>query len=84
MIRATPQVDENGSISGYVVSPGQDPQLFSQVGLQDGDVVTEVNDMSMSDPANGAKALKSLQSGERVTVKLLRGGVEQMLTLDAQ
>ncbi len=84
MIRATPQVDENGSISGYVVSPGQDPQLFSQVGLQDGDVVTEVNDMSMSDPANGAKALMSLQSGERVTVKLLRGGVEQMLTLDAQ
>lgn len=84
MIRATPQLDENGNISGYVIAPGQDPQLFSQVGLQDGDVVTEVNGMSMSDPANGAKALKSLQGGEQVTVKLLRGGVEQMLTLDAQ
>jgi general secretion pathway protein C len=84
MIRATPQVDEDGNISGYAVAPGQDPRLFSQVGLQDGDVVTEVNGMSMSDPANSAKALKSLQGGEQVTVKLLRGGVEQMLTLDAQ
>lgn len=84
MIRATPQLDADGNTQGYVVSPGQDPQLFSQVGLQDGDVVIEVNQLSMADPANGARALKSLQNGEQVTVKLLRGGVEQVLTIDAQ
>jgi len=84
MIRATPQLDADGNTQGYVVSPGQDPELFEQIGLQDGDVVIEVNDLSMTDPANGARALKSLQSGEQVTVKLLRSGVEQVVTIDAQ
>jgi type II secretory pathway component PulC len=46
--------------------------------------VTEVNNLSLSDPANGAKALESLQNGETVTVKVLRNGTEQLLTLDAR
>lgn len=83
MIRATPREDESGKIFGYVVAPGNDPELFNQLGLQDGDVVTEVNSLSMSDPASGAAALKSLQSGEQVVVKLLRNGVEQTVTLEA-
>jgi general secretion pathway protein C len=84
MLRATPKQDATGKTIGYVVSPGKDPQLFTDVGLQDGDLVTEVNNLSLSDPANGAKALESLQNGETVTVKVLRNGTEQMLTLDAR
>jgi type II secretory pathway component PulC len=56
--------------------------LFAQVGLQAGDVVTEVNGLALTDPRNGARALQSLQSGEPVTLKLLRHGVEQSLSLD--
>jgi general secretion pathway protein C len=84
MIRATPKMDANGHTMGYVVSPGRDPRLFSQVGLEAGDVVLEVNNMSIADPANGAKALKSLQDGGQVTVKLLRRGVERTVTIAAQ
>lgn len=84
MIRATPKTDEHGHTMGYMVSPGRDPRLFNQVGLRPGDVVLEVNNMSLADPANGAKALKSLQEGQQVTVKLLRGGVERTLTIAAQ
>jgi general secretion pathway protein C len=84
MLRATPKLDADGNTVGYVVAPGNDPQLFSDVGLQNGDVVTEVNNMSLSDPANGSKALQSLQNGETVTVKVLRNGAEQMITLDAR
>lgn len=84
LVRATPQQDEGGNIIGYSVSPGRKPDLFNEVGLQAGDVVTEVNGLALSDPSNGGEALKSLQSGDSVTVKLLRGGQEHVLTLDAQ
>ena len=75
--------DPEGNLIGYSVAPGQDPQLFEQVGLQPGDVVTEVNGLSMTEPQNTATALRSLQSGEPVTVKLLRDGEELSMSLDS-
>lgn len=82
MLRVAPKNDEEGKLVGYTVSPGKDPQLFEQVGLQAGDVVTEVNGLALSDPENGAMALQTLQGSEPVTLKLLRDGVEQTLSLD--
>ena len=82
LVRATPHKGENGSIVGYTVAPGRDPALFEQVGLQQGDVVVQVNDIRLDNPANSARALKSVQSGESVSVTVLRGGEEQVLTLN--
>lgn len=82
MLRVAPVNDPEGNLVGYSVAPGKDPQLFEQIGLQAGDVVTEVNGLPMSDPQNGAQALTALQSGEPVTVKLLRNGTEETLALD--
>ncbi len=84
LVRATQQRDEGGNLIGYSVAPGRKPALFKEVGLRSGDVIIEVNGLGLNEPANGAKALKSLQGGEAVTVKLLRGGQEHTLTLDAQ
>jgi general secretion pathway protein C len=67
---------------GYALAPGRDPELFEQVGLQEGDVVVQVNDIKLDNPANSARALKSVQSGESVSVTVLRGGEEQVLTLN--
>ena len=82
LVRATPQTGEDGSIMGYALAPGRDPELFEQVGLQEGDVVVQVNDIKLDNPANSARALKSVQSGESVSVTVLRGGEEQVLTLN--
>jgi general secretion pathway protein C len=82
MLRVAPVNDPDGNLVGYSVAPGKDPQLFEQVGLQAGDVVTEVNGLALTDPQNSAMALQSLQSGEPVTLKLMREGVEQSLSLD--
>lgn len=84
LVRATQQVDDSGNIIGYSVTPGRKPELFKEVGLESGDVVVEINGLALSEPANSGKALKSLQSGKAVTVKLLRGGQEHILTLDTQ
>lgn len=82
LLRAAIQKDETGKMIGYRISPGRDPALFAELGLVDGDVVTQVNDMDLSDPANSARALQSLQSGDPVSVMLLRDGQEQLVTLD--
>lgn len=82
LLRVSPHTDDSGSVIGYAVSPGRDPAMFEQLGLVDGDVVIEVNDMAMSDPNNGAQALAALRSGQPVTVKLLRDGQEQIVSLD--
>jgi general secretion pathway protein C len=84
MVRTTQQLDDAGNIIGYSVAPGSNAALFEEVGLESGDVIVEVNGLGLNEPANGAKALKSLTSGESVTVRLLRGGQEHILTLEAQ
>lgn len=82
LLRAAIHKDGTGRMIGYRISPGRDPALFAELGLVDGDVVTRVNDMDLSNPANSARALQTLQSGEPVSVTLVRGGQEQQVTLD--
>lgn len=82
MLRVAPVNDPEGNLIGYSVAPGRDPELFEQIGLQAGDVVTEVNGLTMSDPQNSAQALATLQSGQPVTLKLQRNGVEETVALE--
>jgi len=84
MLRIAPVNDPDGTLRGYSLAPGADPRVFEQLGLQIGDVVTEVNGLTLSDPRNSAVALKSLQSGEPITLKLLRDGQEQSVSLDGR
>jgi general secretion pathway protein C len=82
LLRAAIHKDGTGKMIGYRISPGRDPALFTELGLVDGDVVTQVNDMDLSNPANSARALQALQSGSSVAVTLVRDGQEQLVTLD--
>ena len=82
LVRATPKRGKGGKTVGYILSPGQDPDLFAQVGLQQGDVAIQINDIKLDNPTNSARALKSMQSGDSVSVTVLRGGQEQIVSLD--
>jgi general secretion pathway protein C len=82
LVRVTPKRGNDGRTIGYVLSPGQDPDLFEQVGLQAGDIAIQINDIKLDNPANSARALKSMQSGESVSVTVLRNDREEVLTLD--
>ena len=82
LVRATPKRGKGGKTVGYILSPGRDPDLFAQVGLQQGDVAIQINDIKLDNPTNSARALKSMQSGDSVSVTVLRGGQEQVVSLD--
>jgi len=81
LVRATPKKGGNGQIIGYELGPGRDPELFREVGLQKGDVAIQINDIKLNNPANSARALKSVQSGDTVSVTVLRNGQQQVLSL---
>ena len=73
LIKTTPYKDESGAMIGYTINPGRDPSLFDQMGMQPNDIVTHINEVPLTNLSGGIRALKSAQSGENVTLTIIRG-----------
>ncbi len=73
---------ENGKLRGYRLQAQSDRSLFDSVGLQDNDVILSVNGVELSNPAQGLKALRNLQTAKSVSVTILRDGAEIPLQVD--
>jgi general secretion pathway protein C len=82
LVRTIPKKDAEGKMIGYTLQPGRDPQLFEQMGLQAGDVVTRINDISLDNLTSGVRALRSTQAGENVSLTIIRGGQEEVLSFN--
>jgi general secretion pathway protein C len=80
IMRTTPMKGEDGNLIGYRLAPGREPELFEQLGLMEGDVVVQVNDIRLDKQENGMKALKSVQTGDAVSLTVLRNGVEEVMS----
>ncbi|MBA2491765.1 MAG: type II secretion system protein GspC [Gammaproteobacteria bacterium] len=77
MLRVTPARENgNGQFLGYQLTPQGNTQLFEQIGLQEGDIVTSVNGIAIDRPDKGLLALQDLVKAEQVSVTLLRNGTE--------
>ena len=67
---------------GYTLQTGRDKALFSEMGLQPGEVVTRVNEVDLADISSGMRALKSAEGGDSVSLTVMRGGQEQQLSIN--
>lgn len=76
VIRAMPVMD-HGKLTGYRIYPAGNPSQFNQLGLKPGDVVSAVNGIPLTDPAQGMRVLSSLKTSEQVSVTLIRNGQTQ-------
>ena len=72
---ASPYV-QNGQFLGFRLRPGRDRQLMQQLGLNSGDVITEVNGSRINNPMQGLAMLQELLHAERINVRVLRNGAE--------
>jgi general secretion pathway protein C len=79
-VRATP-ARQNGKFIGFKLQAGKQPDAFTDLGLQAGDIVTSINGVQIDAPAKGMEAMQSLGKGESVSVTLQRGGQEVSLNL---
>jgi general secretion pathway protein C len=72
----------NGQLQGFRLYPGRDRQKFARLGLQPGDLVTQVNGVPLTDGQRGMEILRSLGNAGSATVTVERGGNVQQLTVN--
>jgi len=72
---------ENGAMIGYKVRPGRDRELFQQVGLKAGDVVTNVNGRQMNDPKQLREVYQELKTATEANLGVRRGDQELQITI---
>jgi len=71
---------KNGQFVGFRLRQGRDQKLLGQLGLNSGDVITEINGSRLNSPAQGLTLLQEVMSADRISVRVLRGGAEIPLT----
>ncbi len=80
VIRAMPVMD-HGKLTGYRIYPAGNPSAFNQLGLKPGDVVTAVNGIPLTDPAQSMRVMSSLKTSDQVSITLTRNGQSQTQVL---
>lgn len=69
-----PEIDASGKMQGFKMISIATSCLFDRIQIQNGDVVTEVNGVSLKDPGQGFKLYQSLQEERTTTINILRNG----------
>ncbi|MGE0080924.1 MAG: type II secretion system protein GspC [Thiohalomonadaceae bacterium] len=77
-------VMEGGKLKGYQLSPNKEKQLFRQLGLRPGDVVTSVNGISLDDPAMVGEVLGQLTTSSELVLTLDRNGRQETVVVPFQ
>ncbi|MEY4065269.1 MAG: hypothetical protein RIR26_1477 [Pseudomonadota bacterium] len=69
-----PEIDASGKMQGFKMISIATSCLFDRIQIQNGDVVTEVNGVSLKDPGQGFKLYQSLQEERTTNINILRNG----------
>jgi len=72
-IRAIPNV-QNGGPHGFRLSEIQPGSVFQQIGLMDGDLLTDVSGQPVGDPMKALVMLQTLRAQSSVTLQVIRNG----------
>ncbi|WOJ98408.1 type II secretion system protein GspC [Congregibacter brevis] len=67
-------VRDGDQLQGYRVSPGSAAGEFTALGFETGDLVTAVNGMSLTDPANTVRLYQAMRSASEASFELQRKG----------
>jgi general secretion pathway protein C len=81
IMRPVPHVQE-GQIVGFRLNPGRDRAAFEALGLQPGDVVTDINGTVLDDVTQSMQVFESLGESTQANVTVLRDGVPQVIVID--
>jgi len=73
---------ENGQAIGFRVQPRGDGRVFAQLGLEPGDVLTQVNGIRLNDVRNATQVLQALSETQQASVTIRRNGTDQALVLN--
>lgn len=63
---------KGGDVIGYKIRAGRDAALFRQLGLEDNDIVTSVNGLSLGSTAQAMEIHKTLRGANSAVLEILR------------
>ena len=72
-------VQQDGQNIGFKLKSLRGESLLKKLDLEDDDVFTAVNGVSLGSPFEALDALKSLTTADSISVTILRNGSEQTL-----
>ena len=75
-------VRDGSTLRGYRVMPGKAADEFRALGFGAGDVVTAVNGLSLSEPANTMRLYQAMRTAEQAVFEVERGGSPLTLNVD--
>jgi general secretion pathway protein C len=78
--KATPNMVD-GELKGFVLTRIRQDSIYEKAGLQNDDIVTEVNGVPLTDTAQAIRLLQSLRNESEIEVRILRGGSPQKFSL---
>lgn len=67
-------VREGGEIKGYRLTPGKDPALFEEAGLENGDLVIELNGVDLTNMAESMSLMKEFPTMTEISLTVDREG----------
>ena len=71
--RLVPNTQEN-QVNGFKIFAIDSKSLFAKAGLKNGDVITQVNDVSLKQPEQGFALYQAFQDETEVRINVLRNG----------
>jgi general secretion pathway protein C len=71
-----------GKLRGFRAYPGRNRAIFGKLGLKPGDLVTAINGTQLDDPQHSQEVFNTIQTSDRVSVTVERGGQKQEITLN--
>jgi general secretion pathway protein C len=81
VIRPQPFMPD-GQLKGYRIYPGPNRDQFTALGLRPGDLVTEINGVTLDNPAQGMEVFRSLGEAAQVSITVERDGQPTVLSLN--
>lgn len=64
----------NGELVGYRIYPGRNRELFREVGLRPGDIITSVNGVELNNPSRSLQLLGDLSQANNIDLTVERAG----------
>ncbi len=74
-------VKERGKQIGYRLKPQQKGELLAELGVETGDVITEINGVKLNNQRNGINALRQLSTAKSFNIVVKRNGADVPLSI---
>ena len=78
--KASPNLVE-GQLRGFILTKIKKGSIYEKAGLQDQDIVEEINGVPLNDTAQAIKFLNTLRGEKEIEIRLKRGGASVAKTL---